>query len=506
MTKVGLLCAALLGAGCGDDGNRDLPDAPHGDARIIDGPGSDAPVQTRTIDGTATYHYLTESGDVAMPNPDLSAATVYGYSLEGGAWVARPGQTGQGTFSFPVDQDAASWMWGVVFGQGGSIGVHASSSDAPDLSEYFLGRADAAYPTQDTETTFALSGMSPWVTGDVLELITPGNGGTAFDIEQFPLTAPNDGDTTVAQTFDWEETAMPLTDASKNDTLNILHLAQITSGNFSYDALTDLAQPDGLTQVDGQANTVTASFSSLERNETYALDWHGSQFDALRADVGAASGTAVSGSLGIDALPDASNHGFYNSAPDLALWFGGSDDATGTIAYANPFPYSKGRWDEFLIYSYFWNIPVHLGSTTATLQAGIYGYDALGNLASVAPTLSPPTCSAAAAAIGRPGTRVTGATATPTFSWAAPATGTPTAYLVTILQGHVQSGFAYFQTVASFTTSDTTLTVPANYLSSGTVYIATISAVHTDTDLGAAPLLDHLGYVRADAVTAPFEP
>lgn len=499
-----MLCGALLAVvACGDDGKNTLPDGPHlgGSDAGSDGSGPEASVATKTISGTATYHYISPNNPDEMITPDLSSAVIYGYSLENGAWVGRGGTGGAGTFSFPVDQDATSWLWSE------GTAAQQSSSTSPDLTQYILGRSDVTYPMQDTETTVALTNMAPWVSGDQLELLMPNNGGVGFAIDQFPLNEPNDGDTTIDNTFDWENLDVPLMDAAQNDILYLLHLTTVNDGELSYSALTEMATASDFTMIDGQTANIAAAFDGFERDSQYALDWHGSAFEAVRAGTGADADAPTSNVVAVDALPTANEHGFYSGAPDLVLWYGDGTDTTGTLHYVDPFPFGKGHWDDFVIWQYEWQFSLPAGgSTVANFYAGYFGYDSVGNLASIAPTLTPPTALKLNGTATSGTTVVTGATTTPTFAWSAPTTGTPTDYLVVVYGSVSFSGFAFPQAAGIYHVTDTSLTLPDGALESGMTYIAIISSESTSNDPGTSPDLQPLGYLRADAVTAPFTP
>ncbi|MEO8548316.1 MAG: hypothetical protein ABI678_00005, partial [Kofleriaceae bacterium] len=444
---------------------------------------------------------------------DLSAVEFATYSRSHGNLVRLEGEgEADGTFSVPVSDGAGSWELEThLFGT-----PYFAVGDArhPTLDRYALGRLDGVLPSVETDVTLDVTGLAPWADGDTTQIVVGNNGAVVFSPEfQFAIQ-PAEGDTAITgQTIDWmaQFPAAPLVEADEGDVAVVTQLVNRTSGSETYQALDRAGTATGFTQTDGAPSTMTVAMSAVAQS-SLPLHWRGSQFEALRAEVGAGA-VDVAGGQGffIDALPDAAELGFYATAPDLMLYTPSNPSTIidATVMYGNPYANQGTPWDEFAIVQYLFAKPVKLG--TAAPYNEFVGYQA--NLAVcdlhdgiVAPRISPVRDVRIA---GRSlGSAQTGVGASPTVRWERPRIGRATQYLVTLRSlGVTSSGTTSRTTVATFVTKERSLHIPSGLLAPGGTYVLAIAAIDFgDVDRTIDLFGDGLPFVSAGTVTATFAP
>ena len=127
--------------------------------------------------------------------------------------------------------------------------------------------------------------------------------------------------------------------------------------------------------------------------------------------------------------------------------------------------------------------PIQIVPEVGTVQAPLVnGANALGTLGAVGPT--------------------------PTIVWSAPLVGAPTSYRVTLRELFVGAGSASAtRVVATFSTSSSSLTVPAGVLVAGRTYFAEIAAqVRSQEQFDTAPNRVNTAGSDATTLTATFTP
>ncbi len=509
-----LLVSAL--AACGSSSSKP-------DALIVNpmdgsnGSGSDAAVPTMNINGTSTAHFVTDSGVMDLM-PNLSNVTFASVTpnTAGTAFVHESGTgNSDGTFVVPVPQGATSWDLGFTFQAGAALSFMVGNSTSPDLSQFILGRPDVAIASGPTTLTVSATGLTAWATTDDLELFSS-NAGAIFFSPQNEFTTPlAAGNTTItSQPVSWTDQTVNLVDGTKGDSLMLFQLTQKTSGTDTYSALTKLGSTTGLTQTSGQSSDVSFTLAAVPQNETLAVHWKRSQFEALAAQGGPGAVDDGLSLLALDAMPGATTRGFFANAPDLVEFTHpptGSTDIDETFTYGNPFTTGGTAWDEFLIISYQFNAPVKAAAASSAthVTTGYYANALVSDLKQDG-TIAPVINGVGTITVGGmdvTSTAQAGVGMTPKITWTAPTVGTPMGYTVEIQAVGVSAGTTSLGSVGTFFTKDTSLQVPDMILQSGMSYIVEIFAVTSaGADYTAKPFISPLPYAQFATISAQFKP
>jgi hypothetical protein len=453
---------------------------------------------TFEVHGTGMLFGHTTTGIVKEPI-DLSANLFASYSrAPGGALVQELGAgTADGTFEVPVQAGARSWdlETDVVFG---SPYLAIGNARHPDVDQHVLGRLDGVAPTTETDLTFDVTGLDAWADGDTTELLVANNGDIVYSPETEFAAPPADGDTAIAgQSIDWSAQFPPtvLIDASQGDIASLEQLIVRSSGTESYQALDRYGTASRFTQTDGAPSMADIAMSHVAQT-TRPLHWRGAAFEAMRSEVGAGATDVPGGAqVFVDALPDAARFGFYTNAPDLAIYTPSvpTSNLDLTLRYGNPY-----HWDEFYSLNYLFAVPVQLGSAApASVFVGYVANLDVGRVAGgvIAPEISP----VRDVHIGRGDS--------PTVTWSPPAIGCATEYFIQLEQLSASDGQTAANVVASFVTTDRSLQIPSDFITSGSSYVLAITAINFgDVDRTVSLFGDGLPIEQAIMVTPAFTP
>jgi hypothetical protein len=515
MTKH-LTIAVVLAAACGGgSGNKTKPDG-HPDA------APDAALTT--VNGSAFFEFINGSGSNITPfNP--TAITVTSASLDGSAWVTETGTyTMDGTFSVPVVKGDGTYDISFEVGSAadGAVPVYVvGNSTSPDFTSFGWTDIPAVIPTKATTTTLAITGMTAWGGVDDIEMMDPEDGALIFSPQSTALGGTTPTGTTYNGTFDWsKQTNMQLTAAG--DTVDVWQLVTAGSAGNQYAAIANLGKVTAPTQIDGSGGTFTVAMTPVTQDETLAIDFQQSAFEALKADVGtgAKDDTALQ-TVFVDCGPFAYNNGQYSATPDLVEWetIPAGSDVVQTFKYANPFTLTGSAGgtplQEYFITNYFFDVTVTAPSASSgtTVTVGLTqdiptsGTGGLGSgTNTIAPLVSPVT------AITVNGAAAAGATGTgesPTISWTAPSIGTPTGYTVILDKVANNLNQTTLTELAVFDTAGTSLQIPTGLIETGTNtgYVVIIFAtVEAGWEPATAPFRTPMPLAQISAVSGVFQP
>jgi hypothetical protein len=291
------------------------------------------------------------------------------------------------------------------------------------------------------------------------------------------LNAPS-GATSFTATLPWTDY---LSDAGKGDQAYVFQMATQQVGNYQIEVLKKSTPLVTFTQFDGSTTPVTAALATPAQSGTVHLAYKGSAFASLDAALNP-NATEYATDLYIDVDPADPALGAIGSTPDLIVYFDddgpiSTDVDFGDITYGNPFPVS---WTVFAVAQ-------HYVSSTYTAPGATSGRPVFGSISVTSPTL--PTASAPLRPIVGPASNITinnhsffstqpGVSTTPTVAWSAPALGTPTKYQVSFYRLYADAqGNTQEQSIATFATTATSLTVPQNLLVAGNSYYVQLAAV-----------------------------
>jgi hypothetical protein len=510
------VAVAVITIGCNHEAPITLPDG-GADAAVVDAPvvEVDAPPDTpatMTVHGTGTTHWVGDSATIDRPF-DLSRLMFTSFTPTASGFERRTGTgSADGTFDLPVGLGASSWQLGFnASGQPPTFLV--GNSLHPDLSGFVVGRPDRRFPTQPTSLTLHATGLEPWQLSDDLGILSSNAGALLIGPQ---IVAINVGDTAIAgKPIGWSE---PLIDAAKGDSALVFQLSGKTAdppgSNGFYVALTRAGVATPLTMAEGGATAMTVDLVDVPQSKTLTVHVQRSRFDALRAQVGpgAQPSQAFQQSLFIDALPRASQRGFFDVGPRVARFFppAGTEDYDQSFRYGNPFKTAGLEWDEFMVARHNFFVPVlAAGATTAVdLQVGFVMHlpvSALAGDGTIAPVITPVRNMKIAGLDLLTPQKAVGLT--PTVTWDAPAIGTATCYSVRLRQVGLDGAATTVRVVATFLTTATSLTLPDALLSSGSSYLLDIEAQAIPDYQGThAPFVSALPAAFADAATAQFAP
>jgi hypothetical protein len=459
------------------------------------GGGEPIPLST-TVTGSRVVSYWQDDGTVRkFPPADLATTSVAALVREGGAWREALGTVNaNGTFTIH-DVGTSSYLLRLT-GPSPYPRFWELTTRAVDLGADAAGRPFPVAASLSTPVTFALTGLSPWVAGDRLALVSTGArlGAT------IPAT-PVPGDTAGDYTLDW--LGRPLPEAG--DLGWVLQYEQTSAATVPVSAVVrsgTVALTSSL--PDGQAATWPLALGSPPR-ASIAADVRRSQFAALLAGV-APGGSAALGdvTLAVRAVPwTPSSSSPRPSLLSASVPPSAGDVNLGTLSYGRPFP----SWFTELL-EVTWlatvDVPAALGAPAASVTYAAQRVEwTTGAPSVIAPTLGParlPSIGGQDAAQPQAGVGLT-----PTLSWSAPALGVPTRYSVTLTELPAVAGSA--PTVrAWFSVASSSIAIPPGLLEVGKVYFAVVWAVREPNGNPAAPHRPTVPRESAPMVTAPFTP
>ncbi|BDG05255.1 hypothetical protein [Anaeromyxobacter oryzae] len=476
-------------------------------------------VASSTVTGTRDVTFWPDAGaGVPAPAPDVATASVQALAPDGtGGWIAYPGTfAADGSFSIP-NVPAGSYLL-ALHGADGVSRVVATSSTTVDLGYDVLGRSDAADPTASTPVTVDMTGLEPWTAGDEVQLVSS----NADVWDSVPVATVGDGAVAAAPVEDWLTSAAggPLHLLAAGDTLAIfqLHTTPASGSLPSYLSAAAVATAQGLTLASGTPATIPAALAPPASTGTLDVDWNVGAFEALLPAMGPPAATATGHTLAVGASAHpltfpapASRAGRFPTLLRMEVP-GGSGQTSVTFpappAYGHVLDATWNEWREvgFTATTSY----VAPGATTPVdAVASVGRREAMATLAAgpIAPTLtpvqSPLVGSSALSSVSTP----TPVGSAPVVAWTAPATGTPTHYLLEIFQLSASGSASSSSLVASFVTGATQVQLPPGVLSSGSVYYARITASASASDpFATQPIRSGGASAWASTLTGTFTP
>lgn len=444
-----------------------------------------------------------DGGETVVPQ-DLSGSSLTGvvfFDDGGSASLPAVGLPDGGT-SIPGLPDAG----GYFFKWANSAYYNYTDRDAVDLSYAMPGRPDAQPLTQDTFLTLNLANLAPWTPNDFLEVTALGAGGAidfggdnlAYDdggLAPFPSDTSLDG-----YTLDWAyATGVPSAiSAPSGDLVFAAQLSSSSVGTTTFVQLDRFADLTGLSLADGQSAVVDGGFVT----ETPTTLFQATVIPPIGAanEIAGDGGIQVQTIADVEALPRVDTYGMYNGAVDLLY---ATDSSTTnsqtafTAQYVDPYP---AAWTLFgalnANFGYVATIPNAPPPGTTTITGGYFHMDTLANLgAAWSPTLTAPRN---VKVNGQDATfDLTGLGTSPVVTWDAPATGTPTSYVVA-LRPVSSDGTSIFNNAIAFQAQ-----VPASvhavripdplpdssyaFSDASTYFYVTVAAIAQPTDITQTP-------------------
>jgi len=491
----------------------------------------------RTVSGTRLVTYWPDppAAQVTRPAPDVASGAPPSALVPDGAgtWTVYPGGAlrADGTFvPGKYGADGSYAILGVPAGPYVLCGRNAALVPActettrsqVDLGYDLLGRPDAVAATDTTPVTLGLSGLYPW--DPVYDEVQVTSSGAGVWDAVGTVGALRGGDTSGSLVEDWSRANASQGGLDLLEPTDVLFVHQLSARPLYalgtvlfYRAATEAtagsAGPGGLTGLaftDGRASSIIAALAPLALDASVAPSWAMSSFEAYLASLGPA---ARLGS-GTHALRVGAS-AFTLDAPAPVLPAGspvlldfelpaGLGAVSGTLYYGRFLPALWLEWIETRF-----TVPASYlapGATTPFAEsASLLRRDPLPLAgSSLVPAVSPvrsPQLNGQDAL-----SDLSGVTATPTFSWSPPDTGTPTAYLVEIFALAAQGATTVTTEVLHYSALATSFTVPPGLLESGATYYAKITALVTSVPYDATPFRSATALARAEVLTGTFVP
>ena len=463
----------------------------------------------------------TAAAPVALSRDAAGAWTTY----EGG-YLKPDGTLGQGfgsdgSFAIP-GVPGGTYVLCYAFPAGPEVCTDATA-DEVDLGYDVLGRPDQIAASRATPVTFALGGLYPWdpIT-DEMEITS--SSANLWDVAG-ARGIFRGGDTSGTLVEDWESGNGSGSELHLLEQADVLYVHQLSArtiyaqGTMLYyvAATNATGQPpagsalSGLTVGDGLPLSIAASLQPLPLSASIDLDWDLSQFEAQLALLGPAERTSLGAAphefrVGANAFPLECPAPVAVGSPDL-LQFplpAGLGTVSGTLYYGRFLPPLWREWQEARFVAQVSYLQA--GATEPLLErAGLTGRDPLPVASgpvvpAMTPVLSPQLNGADAFQ------DATGVGVSPTLSWSAPSTGTPTAYVVEVAMLGTRGTATTSSTVLRYATSATQVTVPPGLLATGQTYYARITAESSTVPYSVAPFRSANAYSRATTLTGTFRP
>jgi hypothetical protein len=449
---------------------------------------------TRTVTGAQVIEWMSASAFELVPN-DLSAIDVEALLEDGSGGYTTLAGTGHadGTFEIPDVPDGPYWLR--IPDRFVNITYVRTSASAVDVGYQTQGRPDAVPLTTPTQVVLDVTNLAPWQIGDRIQMYSTEAFSWYFDAQIVASAGkPAAGATALAGfTLDLAGTEggpPHVLDASHvpPDRLAVAQLAQrVSSSGLAYTAMSRLLEAPPFSVTPGQTATVTGAFTDVSADATFALDLRA---DAIRAALAEetrpctlpASGATwwiyavgIPGGLGTRVgvnSPDLLAVGLPPTTPDVA-----ADD----LAYGVP---HTGTWGMLGVGQFMQPCVVTPpGATSAVTVTRGVGMRVMEPLATLGggpldvrlSQVRTPTVGGEDLFVAH-----TGIGTTPTLTWTAPSTGTPTHYTVTVIRVYAAaSGSGRSQRVAQLITDQRSITLPPGILTAGESYMFEIGA-HTN--------------------------
>ncbi len=455
------------------------------------------PSTTRTIMGSQFTTFVTPNTTKTVPS-DLSSMIPVALIPDGSGGYTTITGTGTSTGTFEI----AAVPEGPYYLKVGTS-FYVTSSSSFDLSSDTLGRPDAVLATQPTTTiTVDLSNLDTWSDGtgggngvsDQLEAYSADLNTWWFDLEQgTPIT---NGVTTVPG---YPRTTQESNNSGQSfliqagDDFAVAQLSsKTTTQGTPYIAASRFfgMNPAGFSQVDGGTTaTVNVALMTESQSNTFEANFPVTKWDAAVGFNGTNAVLINPQAIPLNFLPE--NTLFIIGQPGGLAYcpLGASSDFLEvTVPHGSPDLTAQGMtyatpaqpgevWAPYFGARNAWQVSFQLpGATTPTVVLAFFGFESVvptGN-APIVPLISPvlqPTIA------GLDLFSAQTVDPTPTIAWQAPMTGAPTEYVVTVIQLSIDASQATQQTtVATLTTTATSIAIPPGILIAGQTFVFTIDA------------------------------
>lgn len=478
--RIGLVLAPCFLAGCNAllGISNVTPSDLHDATLAADGPPS-ADAHLGDVNGNATDQLVNSPTTTQSMPEDLTSETLQAYvpDGQGGFQIIDGKGRADGTFAIPNVPETGYYLLDIP--QGRSLATfYYTTSRAPDLGTYRLGRTDGVAPTQLTTVSFDIAAMTPYHVPDKMVVYSL-SAAESSGVMTPPLS---DGATTAALPINWGH--LPgATLLRAGDDLIVEHLQTIT--NIVNGVTTQITRPTDVyydashALSDGVPATITGNFATPATAQTLNFSMSPQSFiDGL--DFPPDKGLSVVFGRFAGFSPETSRYDYgmiqvalTATAPPPSVF--------ASWSFADPYP---AAWLRFQSDS------IAMAWTFQTRSTHLSLYYNAGVASEVVPAS---TTISLAPLLGVPhdilvnGAPTKSVTAIPfagdhsvKIGWA-PVVGVGK-YVVDIERIDTVSNSARASGVASFTTSETSIEAPATLFTVGDSYFVWVTAIKTNAD------------------------
>ncbi|MBU8898461.1 ABC transporter substrate-binding protein [Corallococcus sp. M34] len=495
------LMAGMTGVGCaGLDETEAVPPSVATDAT------AQAPQGLVTqVTGTSPVSFVAFSSTETKPyNQSTTSVLAYTRDSTTGAFTAYPGSgAADGTISVPNVPS------GRIYLKLGSRYL-VSTDRTFDLGSTKWGR-DGTFVSVPTPVTVSATGLSPWQSGDFLDMYSLNTGTYGYADSNATTGRPLSGATSLSGlTFDYATMRNPvLLDTSLGDKLSLAQMRwQTTANGVPYRAMHKVMLAD-VTQVAGQPVTVNGTFTQPSATGTFSVDWRRSAFDALHTQVNP-DAVSTYNEIWMSARPAAVGSALSAlSGPPLLVTLNPdaqkTDLVTGPMAYNNPLP---STWQKMAFAIAGFTKDYALGSAapySMNVEIRVEQEASAFTAAPVEPLIGP----VQSPQVNTRGAfqNLTGVGTDASLRWSKPLIGTATNYVVNIYRLGTSNGATTATNVAVLHTDLQSVYLPPDVLQAGQTYFAEIQSWYQPgSNLATSPFKRALPRARASVLTGTFSP
>jgi hypothetical protein len=473
-------------------------------------------VPTMTVTGTVMVNYLPYDTPTQTITPDpLPRSNVTGIqALAGG--LTYPGTFNASTGAYSIPNVPVGWYTLELLAN--RVFTVWTNQQTVSWSYYQQGRSTVSYPTETTDVMFDTSNMTPWTVNDWCYTVF-------FDANSYlyaePDTVcyegyPNVGDTVLSMGVDWYANGLPLVDTTQGDAPIFTQMVDTTPPGPSHLVTSQNSYlPSPLTIVNGNGATIGGSFTAIPQTSSVVVNYNCSDFASYRSDFNAAA-THRSPHFEVDDSPGLSTYYQNNSNWMDRLWYINPSSTANVNLGTVPMPPVWPGFERIYYAGQHSYLNYQLPGTSNpafTTWNSIYAHTLTPPTATtpIIPVVSHPRALAinGTSMLTGAGILATGVGTTPTFTWQAPALGTPTGYQVDVFHVYASGSYTHVSgSILRMFTTDTQVQCPPGVLVSGNYYIFEVLAIYDSTySLTSAPFQWGISsYSTARNVTGIFAP
>ncbi|MBJ6760725.1 ABC transporter substrate-binding protein [Myxococcaceae bacterium JPH2] len=456
------------------------------------------------VTGTSPVNFIATSGNETKPyNQSTTSVVAYTRDSTTGAFTAYPGTgAADGTISVPNVPS------GRIYLKLGSRYL-VSTDRSFDLGSTEWGR-DGTFVSLPTPVTVSATGMSPWQSGDFLDMYSLNPGAFGY-VDNNATGRPLTGATSLSGlSFDYANMLNPvLLDSSLGDVFSLAQMRWQTSANgVPYRAMHKVLNAS-VTQVAGQPVSVSGTFTQPVATGTFGVDWRRSAFEALRTQVNP-DAVSTFNEIWMSARPAALGSALASiSGPPLLVKLNPdalrTDIVTGSMTYNNPLP---ATWQKVALASAGFTKSYALGTAAPYVMGVDIRVDQEASAFTAAP-VEPLIGPVQSPQVNTRGAfqNLTGVGTDASLRWSKPLIGTATNYVVNIYRLGADNGATTVTRVATLHTDLQSVYLPPDVLQAGQTYFAEIQSWYQPgSNLATSPFKRALPRARASVLTGTFSP